>query len=74
MFMTIKYYQKESEIVFKLFCFGLVVLYLSIVLSNWSYYISGTIFMIGISITLVSIIGYLLDLVDFIKEALYEKR
>ena len=30
--------------------------------------------MIGISITLVSLIGYLLDLVDFIKEALYEKR
>lgn len=59
---------------FKLFCFGLIVLYLSIVLSNWSYYISGTVFMVGVVITLISLIGYLLDLVDFIKEALYEKR
>lgn len=59
---------------FKLFCFGLVVLYLSITLSTWSYYISGTIFMVGVVITLISLIGYLLDLVDFIKEALYEKR
>ena len=59
---------------FKLFCFGLVVLYLSIALSTWSYYISGTIFMVGVVVTLISIIGYLLDLVDFIKEALYEKR
>lgn len=74
MFMAIKYYQKESEIVFKLFCFGLVVLYLSIALSNWSYYISGTIFMAGVVITLISLIGYLLDLVDFIKDALYENR
>lgn len=59
---------------FKLFCFGLVVLYLSIALSDWSYYISGTIFMAGVVITLISIIGYLLDLVDFIKDALYENR
>lgn len=59
---------------FKLFCFGLVVLYLSITLSTWSYYISGTIFMVGVVITLISLIGYLLDLVDFIKDALYEKR
>lgn len=59
---------------FKLFCFGLIVLYISIVLSTWSYYISGTIFMVGVVITLISLIGYLLDLVDFIKEALYEKR
>ena len=59
---------------FKLFCFGLIILYLSITLSNWSYYISGTIFMVGVVITLISLIGYLLDLVDFIKEALYEKR
>ena len=60
--------------VFKLFCFGLIVLYLSIALNTWSYYISGTIFMVGVVITLISLIGYLLDLVDFIKEALYEKR
>ncbi len=59
---------------FKLFCFGLIVLYISIVLSTWSYYISGTIFMVGVVVTLISLIGYLLDLVDFIKEALYEKR
>lgn len=74
MFMTIKYCQKESEIVFKLFCFGLIVLYLSIALNTWSYCISGTIFMVGVVITSISLIGYLLDLVDFIKEALYEKR
>jgi len=30
--------------------------------------------MVGVVITLISLIGYLLDLVDFIKEALYEKR
>jgi hypothetical protein len=30
--------------------------------------------MVGVVVTLISIIGYLLDLVDFIKEALYEKR
>ena len=74
MFITIKYCQKESEMVFKLFCFGLIVLYLSIALNTWSYCISGTIFIVGVVITLISLIGYLLDLVDFIKEALYEKR
>ena len=56
--------------VFKLFCFGLIVL----ALNTWSYCISGTIFMVGVVITSISLIWYLLDLVDFIKEALYEKR
>ena len=60
--------------VFKLFCFGLIVLYLSIALNTWSYCISGTIFMVGVVITSISLIGYLLDLVDLIKDALYENR